>query len=244
MEVNNKATPVLIIALILFAFVAGSLWTKVRNLEEQKKEIAKTEETQKKPEQQAQRPEEPSILGAEDQAAILKDPAAVKGVATAKVTIVEFSEYQCPFCKRYVDESMVKIMAEYGDKIQYLFHDVPLPMHSHAQEAAEAARCAGDQGKYWEYHDKLFAVQEQWSVADKATEKFITYSADLGLDSSKFKECLSSGKYTQVVKSDSALGQKVGVSGTPSFFINGRMLVGAQPYESFRAIIEEELKNN
>ena len=234
---KDKIVPVLVIALVFFAFLSGGLWSRVRQTNKEKE----TEEVQQA-EQQQQQPELPQVLGAEDQAEIIKNPTAVKGAETSKVTIVEFSEYQCPYCKKYVDEAYTKIMQNYGNQIRYIFRDYPLPFHQHAQQAAEAARCAGDQGKYWEYHDKLFGEQENWSSLDNSKDKILEYAANLGLNKETFQACLESGKHTAAVKADFSLGQKVGVQGTPSFFINGQRLVGAMPYESFEAVIKAELE--
>ena len=234
---KDKIVPVLVIALVFFAFLSGGLWSRVRQTNKEKE----TEEVQQA-EQQQQQPELPQVLGAEDQAEIIKNPMAVKGAETSKVTIVEFSEYQCPYCKKYVDEAYTKIMQNYGNQIRYIFRDYPLPFHQHAQQAAEAARCAGDQGKYWEYHDKLFSEQENWSSLDNSKEKLLEYASNLGLARETFQACLESGKHTETVKADFSLGQKVGVQGTPSFFINGQRLVGAMPYESFEAVIKAELE--
>jgi protein-disulfide isomerase len=127
-------------------------------------------------------------------------------------------------------------METYGDKIQLVFRDYPLAFHDNAQISAEAANCANDQGKFWEYHDKLF---ENQGKLDKAS--LVQYAADLKLDEASFNACLDSGKYTNDVRQDFADGAAVGVSGTPAFFINGRFLNGAVPYEQFAAIIDEEL---
>ncbi len=117
-----------------------------------------------------------------------------------------------------------------------VFRDFPLANHNNAQIAAEAANCAGAQDKFWEYHDRLFENQK---ALDK--DNLIKYAGDLQLDSEAFTACLDSGKYTADVKQDMADGQQVGVTGTPAFFINGRFLNGAVPYEQFAAIIDEEL---
>ena len=235
---KNKVTPILVAALIIFAFISGSLWTKVKTLEQGEGKDQKEEQV---PSQQQQAPEKPQVLGTEDKQEIVKNSGAVKGAENAKVTIVEFSEYQCPFCKKYIDGAYAQIMENYGDKIKYVFRDYPLPFHQHAQKAAEASRCADEQDKYWDYHDKLFANQSAWSAETDATDTFIGYGTELGLNGGQFKDCLSAGKYTQEIKDDFVLGQKVGVSGTPTFFINGQKLVGAQPFENFKVIIEEEL---
>ena len=127
-------------------------------------------------------------------------------------------------------------METYGDKIQRVFRDFPLNFHNNAQISAEAANCAADQGKFWEYHDKLFENQQK---LDKGN--LVVYAEQLQLDKTAFSECLDSGKHTVAVRQDMSEGQQVGVTGTPAFFINGRFLNGAVPYEQFAAIIDEEL---
>jgi len=181
------------------------------------------------------------VAGEEVIADVSVDNDASKGSADAPVTIVEFSEYQCPFCKRFVDETYGKIFEEYGDQIHYVFRDYPLPFHPNAQKASEAAECAGDQGKYFEYHDLLFENQEEWSEENDAPVFFKKYAADLNLNTTGFDSCLDEGQFEEEVKKDFADGEAAGVQGTPSFFINGRLLVGAQPFEAFQQIIDEEL---
>jgi len=159
----------------------------------------------------------------------------VKGGAKAPVTIIEFSDYQCPYCKRA--ESVVdQVMKAYGDKVKIVFRDYPLPMHPNARPAAEAANCANAQGKFWQYHEKLFANQ-----AALAEDKLKAYAGELGLDQTKFDECLAKKPFKEAIDKDVADGQKVGVNGTPAFFVNGRMLSGAQPFEKFKEVIDEEL---
>jgi protein-disulfide isomerase len=159
-----------------------------------------------------------------------------KGPQNAPVTIVEFSDFQCPFCAR-VEPTVAKLLKDYPDKIRLVYRDFPLPNHGDAPKAAEAALCAGDQGKYWEMHSALFANQEKLKVPDlKAQAK------QLGLDQAKFDQCLDSGVKAKEVDANRAAGEEAGVSGTPAFFINGRMLSGAQPESAFKAIIDEELK--
>lgn len=120
-----------------------------------------------------------------------------------------------------------------------MFKDFPLSIHSHAQKAAEASRCAGEQDKYWEYHDVLFK-----NSSALGPDNFKKFAADLKLDTTKFTQCLDSGKYAEAVNQDMADGVKVGVSGTPAFLINGRFLSGAQPFSAFQEIIDEELAAN
>jgi len=157
------------------------------------------------------------------------------GGAKAPVTIIEFSDYQCPFCKR-AEGSVDEVMKTYGDKVRLVFRDLPLPMHPQARPAAEAANCANAQGKFWEYHAKLFANQ-----AALGEDKLKEYAKDLGLDTAKFDECLASKPFKAAIDKDIEDGSKVGVSGTPAFFINGRMLSGAQPFEKFKEVIDDEL---
>ncbi len=159
-----------------------------------------------------------------------------KGPESAPVTIVEFSDFQCPFCgkaKTTVDE----VVKSYGDKVRLVFRHYPLPFHENAPKAAEAAACAQDQNKFWEYHDVLFANQQALKVEDLKK-----HAADLGLDAARFNECLDSGKKADLIKKDKDAGEKVGVSGTPAFFINGIALSGAVPADDFKSIIDSELK--
>jgi protein-disulfide isomerase len=157
------------------------------------------------------------------------------GGAKAPVTIIEFSDYECPFCGR-AEQVIGKVMETYGNKVRLVFRDFPLPMHSDARPAAEAANCANAQGKFWEYHQKLFANQSALGE-----DKLKSYAEALGLDGAKFAQCLQEKPFRAAIDKDIADGAKVGVSGTPAFFINGRMLSGAQPFEKFKEVIDEEL---
>jgi protein-disulfide isomerase len=169
-----------------------------------------------------------------DSLVVANDPK--RGPADATVTIVEFSDYECPFCERFVKETMPQLLEQYGDKVQFVFKDFPLPMHPNAPKGSEAAHCAGDQGKYWEYHDKLFDNRRQMGIPDLKR-----YAQELNLDTSDFNQCLEGGKYTQKVRDNLQQGRKVQVNGTPTFFINGQRLVGAQPFEAFKEVIDAEL---
>jgi protein-disulfide isomerase len=158
-----------------------------------------------------------------------------KGGKNAPVTIIEFSDYECPFCKR-AEGVVDQVMTTYGDKVKVVFRDFPLPFHANARPAAEAANCAGAMGKFWEYHGKLFSNQ-----ATLGPDKFNAWATELGLDQQKFADCLAQKPHAAAIDKDIADGQKVGVSGTPAFFVNGRMLSGAQPFEKFKELIDEEL---
>lgn len=169
------------------------------------------------------------------------DDDAVQGDVNAPVTIIEFSDYECPFCGMYFTDAYGQIKSEYVDtgKVKLVFRDFPLDFHENAQKAAEAAECAGKLGgdeKYWEMHDKLFSNQENLDV-DSLKE----YGQQLGLNSAEFNACLDSGEMEQEVKQDMLDGQGYGVTATPAFFINGKLFVGAQPFSVFRDIIEAEL---
>lgn len=173
---------------------------------------------------------------------LLVSPAAAKGPENAKVTIVEFTDYECPFCGRHFEQTNPQIQANYVDtgKVRYIARDLPLPFHNNAHTASQAARCAGDQNAYWEMHQALFEGQQEWTGGDAASI-FSNYASQLGLNVSQFDTCLSSEKYKAAVDADLALAAEVGATGTPTFFINGERVVGAQPYSAFEAVIEDQL---
>jgi protein-disulfide isomerase len=158
------------------------------------------------------------------------------GPEGAPVTIVEFSDYQCPYCQKWYHEVFDQLLASYPGKIRFVYRDLPLPMHSEAIPAAEAADCAGEQGAYWKFHDALFSGQ--YTLGRSAYEQ---YAADLGLDTAAFTACLDDHRYQAEVQADASDATRLGLTGTPSFFINGRVIIGALPFENFKAIIDEEL---
>ena len=160
----------------------------------------------------------------------------IRGNKDAPVTIVEFSDFQCPFCSR-ARPTVNKVRETYGDKVRIIFRNFPLSIHPQALKAGEAAACAGEQGKFWEMHDRLFANQNKLQVADLKE-----HAGALGLDAAAFTQCLDSGRHTADMQKDVEAGAGYGVSGTPSFFINGRPVVGAQPFEGFAQVIDDELE--
>lgn len=167
---------------------------------------------------------------------VAADPARRRGHPSAPVQIVEFSDFQCPYCRR-AQPVIAAVLAKYGDQVSHSFRDFPLrDIHPRAQQAAEAARCAGDQGKFWEYHKLLFDHFNQ-----VARENLDAHARTLQLDAAAFAACLDSGKYADAVESDVQLGLRSGVSSTPSFFVNGIAVVGAQPQSAFERIIDAEL---
>ena len=158
-----------------------------------------------------------------------------RGPADAKVTIVEFSDFQCPYCGMAFG-TVEQLMQQYAGKVKLVFRQFPLPIHPQAEKAAEASLCAADQNKFWELHDLLFKNQKKLEPADLKT-----YAASAGLDGAKFAQCLDSGEKKKQVDSDLEAGQAAGVSGTPAFFINGVFLNGALPIEDFKKVIDPEL---
>jgi protein-disulfide isomerase len=158
-----------------------------------------------------------------------------RGPNDAKVTIVEFSDFQCPYCgKEY--PVIEKVMKDYDGKVRLVFRHYPLDFHEHAEKAAEAAACAQDQGKFWELHDKMFTNQAKLAVDDLKS-----YAKAMGLDAGKFDKCLDSGEKKSLVEDDQKAGSAAGVNGTPAFFINGVFINGAQPYEQIKQTIDREL---
>jgi protein-disulfide isomerase len=181
---------------------------------------------------------------------ITTDGEPAVGEKTAKVTMVEFSDYQCPFCGRYFSQTLPQVMDEYvkTGKIRYVFRDFPLEsIHPFAEKAGEAAHCAGEQGKYWEMHDRLYKNQQQLDPKELAGHATV-----LDLDVAKFQKCLDSGEFTKVVKKNEEDGQKLGLKGTPGFYVgisdakDGQMhavkfLNGALPFSAFKEALDNLL---
>ncbi len=158
----------------------------------------------------------------------------VRGPKDAAVVVVEYADYECPYCQQ-VEATLIRLQTEYADRLAISYRDCPLPMHPRAQKAAEASRCAEAQGKYWEYHDLIFASKQLDVTALKQSAR------TLGLDGNAFDRCLDAGEKAAEVKSHLTEFENLGMEGTPSFFINGRFVSGIQTYEQMKAIVEEEL---
>jgi protein-disulfide isomerase len=167
---------------------------------------------------------------------------AVMGDPDAPIVMVEFSDYQCPFCLRYFNETLEQIKQKYVDtgKVFYVFKDFPITqIHPQAPKAAEAAECAGDQDQYWAMHDRIFQGQQaEWNNNPEAVAIFKGYAEELGLDMDAFNACLDSGKYADEVAADLDEGIRAGVTGTPTFFINGEKVSGAQPFQVFEQLLD------
>ncbi len=159
----------------------------------------------------------------------------VRGPAKAPVTLVEFSDFQCPYCARS-QAVVAQIQAAYGDKVRLIFKHLPLEIHRDARRAAEASLCAFDGGKFWELHDWMFSNPNQLSE-----EQLIAQAGVLGLDPARFAKCLAGGEKAELVNGDLAAARELGINGTPAFLINGRMVMGAQRFEAFKEVIDDEL---
>ena len=159
------------------------------------------------------------------------------GPEDAKIVIVEFSDFQCPYCRRFHDETYQPLLEAYPGQIRFVYRNLPLPptMHPEAMSAAVASLCANDQNSYWDYHEKLFSSEVL------GEETYIQYATDLSLNVEEFTACLSSGKHDDFIKQDMAFSADLGVQSTPTFFVNGLALVGAQPFTSFQQLIDKEL---
>jgi len=177
-----------------------------------------------------------AILLTKPKMQVAYDPGRLRGNPKAAVVIVEFSDFQCPYC-RSAEPTLKKLLAKYGDRVSLAYRDLPLrDIHPQAQMAAEASRCAGEQGKFWEYHDLIFENPGKLS-----REGFLEHAHNLKLDEKQFDSCLSGEKYKAQIEQDRQVGMRAGVSGTPGFIINGELLSGSLPQESFEKFIDEAL---
>lgn len=166
----------------------------------------------------------------------------VKGNDKAKVTVVEFADFQCPFCERFYTQVEINLLKDYVDtgKVKFAFRNYAF-LGQESTWAAEASECANEQNKFWEYHDYLYTHQGKENAGDFSKEKLEGFAQAIGLNTDQFKSCLESDKYAAKVKEDFTQGQAAGVQGTPATFINGQLVSGAQPYSNFKSIIDAEL---
>jgi protein-disulfide isomerase len=166
---------------------------------------------------------------------IAKADRPSKGPSNAPIELIEFSDFQCPFCESAFP-TVKQVLATYGNRIHFVYRHYPLTIHPNARPAAEASQCADEQGQFWAFHDRLFGDQAHLADAD-----FKRVAAELHMNTAQFNACVDSRKYKNDVDTDIRAGDEAGVSGTPAFYINGRMLSGAQPFEAFKRVIDEEL---
>jgi protein-disulfide isomerase len=235
---NTSLNAYLVFALVIFAFLLGMLTNKVIYLEK----IATAPTPTSAPVAADPQPEPPAVVKVDN------GHLPVLGDEKAKVSVVEFSDFQCPFCKRYYDDTHKQLDEQYikTGKIKFYYRHYPLySIHPNAERGALASECANDQGKFWEYYDALFANQVTWSGMDtpeKAVDSLVDLAGQLSMDTDAFRTCLETQQDKKNVDNDAAAGNKVQVDGTPTFFINGHRLVGAQPFSEFQKLIDAELK--
>ena len=249
---NKKSTPTgMIVALVVVvavaAFFAGSYFSNLDSdlvtKSEFKDAILKLESKIVNTQQAESQPSQSVKISLDD------DP--IRGDPNAPITILEFSDFQCPFCARFHVQTFPLLLEEYIDagKVNLVYRDFPIQsIHPNALPAAVAAECANEQGKYWEYHDTLFEKQSVWSRLDSnaAISTFSQFATDVGLEQQQFDSCLGSGKYLEEVQHDISDGREYGITGTPGFFIGNEeigfvKINGAQPFDIFKRVIDAQL---
>ena len=241
MQGNSSGGGLVAAALILGASILGSAYMLTMSIDRGSAQLAGLNEALKavaKAPAPAARPSPPGRPDPQKVYDIEVGDSPIRGSKDAKITIVEWADFQCPFCVR-VNPTLEQIAKEYGDKVRVAFKHLPLSMHNKARAAHQASEAAHRQGKFWEMHDRIFARPK-----DLSPETYLRYAREIGLDIDKYNSDLSSSSVRKVVDADLAMARKLGVSGTPSFFVNGRFLSGAQPYGSFARLIDEELAKN
>lgn len=240
-DLSLFTTPLLVVTLIISAFILGSLWTKVQVLEKAGGALSANNNQAAQPVAVTPPPTPPPALPLTEQQQkdVVKDAILIAGKESAKVKIVEFSDFECPFCSRFYSDTLGQIKKEYADngKIAFYYRHFPLySIHKDAENAALASECAREQGKFVPMHDKIFENQQTITASDLKK-----YAQSLGLNTSKFNSCLDDKKYKNNVDRDVQLGSQLGVTGTPAFFVNGQRISGAVPFTSFKTVIDSEL---
>ncbi len=184
-----------------------------------------------------------AVTAPKDSDGVKADLARIQGSPTAPVWVIEVSDFQCPFCKQWHDQNYQKLRDEFVQtgKVRLAYVNFPLAQHIHAWPAAEAAMCAGAQGKFWEMHDALFTSQPKWEALGSATLFFDSLARATGVDASRWRQCVQSGKMKAWIQADHDRAQAAGAASTPTFMIGDRMLVGATPIEKLRAAIDTAL---
>jgi protein-disulfide isomerase len=226
----------LVILLILAAFLIGVLVTKIQYLEKGGAAVP-TAQNQVQQAGQAQQGLQPG-----QKVDVKVGSLPVLGKDNAKVTVIEFADFQCPFCDKWYTESGKNLIKDYVNtgKIKFAYRHFAF-LGDESNWSAEASECANEQGKFWQFHDYLFEHQNGENQGAFAKDKLKGFAQILGLNTAQFNTCLDSGKYTTKVTDDTAAGQTAGVSGTPTIFVNGQALIGAQPYTALKTLIDQEL---
>jgi len=242
-EDSKSYTPILIVLLLVASFLLGALTTKLTATEKTAGNLQSTAQ----PGVPQTAPNAPRQVAPGVKVDVDKGHLPVLGNKNAKVTIIEFSDFQCPFCRRFGKDTLPQIKKEYIDtgKVQFAYRHFPLTaIHPMAVPTAQASECANEEGKFWQLHDKIFEEQEKLSPGSTAqfeASDIKRWASELGLNTTQFNQCLDSGKFAKNVTDDEQEGQKLSVSGTPTIFVNGQVVVGAQPYSAFKTLIDQEL---
>jgi len=227
-------TPVLMGLLLVASFLLGMLFTKVQYMQSGSGYVAPSAAGQQAAGQPTLAPGKPVDVAA--------GVLPVMGNKDAKVKVIEFADFQCPFCEQWFKTVEAPMIADYvkTGKIAFYWRDYPF-LGTESTDSANAARCANEQGKFWDYHDYLYNNQGQENSGTFSKDNLKKFAATLGLDTAKFNDCVDNGKYSKDVATDLSDGQKAGVNGTPTVFINGVPVVGAQPYDQFKSAIDAAL---
>jgi len=235
---SKSYAPILIVLLLVASFLLGALTTKLAL----KQNFVGNSETATQPNSPQIAPNEPNQPAPGAKVNVDAGHLPVLGNKNAKVTVIEFADFQCPFCERFFKDAAPNIIKDYVDtgKAKFAFRHYAF-LGQESTDAAVASECANEQGKFWEYHDYLYNHQGAENSGAFAKDKLIGFATDLGFNTNQFSSCLSSDKYAKRVADDLAAGQKAGVSGTPTTFVNGQAVVGAQPYSAFKTLIDQEL---
>lgn len=188
-------------------------------------------------------PISPAVNATPDSDVVKADLARIQGSPTAPVWVIEVSDFQCPYCKQWHEQTYPKLLDEFvrTGKVRLAYINFPLAQHVNAQPAAEAAMCAGAQGKFWEMHDALFTNQARWAVLSSPTSYFESLARDKGVDVARWRQCIESGKMKAWIRADHDRAQAAGAASTPSFMIGNRILVGAHSIENLRTAIDSAL---
>lgn len=230
---------ILVLLLIIAAFVIGSLVTKVQYLEKNAAVLSQETTLDNTP-TTAPLPTRPTRLD------VNQGALPLLGNENAKVTIVEFSDFQCPFCRKFYTETLPQVKESYIDtgKVKLAYRHFPLSFHPMSMPSALASECASEQGKFWEYHDKLFEEQEKLGqgTVQYTIDDIKQWAADIGLNTAQFNECLDSEKYKDKIEKDLQEAIAAGVNSTPTFSVNGGIINGALPFSSFKAVLDNLLK--
>jgi protein-disulfide isomerase len=255
----TKIVVVGIAGLMIASFFGGYTWhatfysstipqlVQSAGVQQQQQQPTSAGQVQQQPPQQQQLPSMTKV------ASINTDGAPIKGKTDAPVTIVEFGDFQCPFCGRFATDTLQQLVKNYVDTgiVKFVYKEFPMSFHSNAQAASMAAECANEQGKFWPYHDKLYVTQTTWDNQDSNAVKntFKQYAVSLGLNAASFNSCFESGKYNDKIQKESSEGSQYGVNGTPTFYIGNQktgytQVVGAMPVSSFEQLIKQVKPNN